>query len=213
MHHRDLHRPAGKGVREDRNKRTALVAVEHRVDDMAAIGPQHAAVVTHRFTGGALDQAVDGLRRGFAEEGVLAVLTHGSDHVIALVRFLDQPRDLLRRVLQVGIKGNNQIAGDVAKARHDRRVLAVVAVQQHRHDVAAFGFGRRRQHEGGVIAAAVVDQQDFIFTPKGGAGGIRAANELWQTLLLVIHRDDHRDLLHGRISKHINVLTAGAERR
>ena len=55
VHHRDLNRPAGKSVRQNRDKRTALMAVEHRVDDMAAIGAQHAAIVAHRFTGGALD--------------------------------------------------------------------------------------------------------------------------------------------------------------
>jgi hypothetical protein len=128
VHHRDLHRAPGEGIRQDRDKGAALMAVEHGVDDMAAVGAQHAAVVAHRFTGGALDQAVDHLRRAFAEDAVLTVLAHGAHHVVAFIRLRHQARDLFRRVLQVGIKGNNQIAGHMAEAGHDRRVLAVVTV-------------------------------------------------------------------------------------
>ena len=189
------------------------MAVEHRVDDMAAIGAQHAAIVAHRFTGGALDQAVDHLRGAFTEEGVLAVLAHGTDHVVALIGLLDQARDLFRRVLQVGIKGNDQVTGNVAEARHNRRVLTIVAVQQDRHHVAAFGLGGFGEHSRRVIAAAVVDQQNFILPSERRAGGVGAADKLRQALLFVIHRNNDRDLFHGRIAKHINVLTAGAVRK
>ena len=133
------------------------MAVEHGVDDMAAIGTQHAAVVAHGFTGGSLNQAVNHLRGRFTEDAVLTVLAHGTDHVIAFIGFCHQPRDLFRRVLQVGIEGDDQIAGDMAETGHNRRVLAVVAVQQHRHHVAAFGFGGLGQHARGIVAAAVVD--------------------------------------------------------
>ncbi|VEC84176.1 Uncharacterised protein [Raoultella ornithinolytica] len=108
VHHRDFDRPAREGICQNRDKRTAFMAIEHRVDNVAAIGAQHAAVVPHRFTGGALNQAVDHLRRAFTEEGVLAVLPNGTDHVVTFVRLRHQARDLFRWVLQVGIKGNNQ---------------------------------------------------------------------------------------------------------
>ena len=36
------------------------MAMKHGVDNMAAVGAQHAAIIAHRFTGGALDKAVDG---------------------------------------------------------------------------------------------------------------------------------------------------------
>lgn len=104
------------------------MAVEHGVDDMAAVSAQHAAVVAHRFAGGALDQAVDHLRRGFTEDAVLTVLADSAHHVVTFISLRHQPRDLLRRVLQVGVEGNNQIAGYMAEAGHDRRVLAVVTV-------------------------------------------------------------------------------------
>ena len=83
------------------------MAVEHGVDDMAAVSAQHAAVVAHRFAGGALDQAVDHLRRGFAEDAVLTVLADGAHHVVAFIRLLYQPRDLFRRVLQIGVERND----------------------------------------------------------------------------------------------------------
>lgn len=137
VQHRDLRRFTGKGVRQNRNEGAALVAVKHGVDDVAAIGAQHAAVVAHRFTGGALDQTVDGARRQLTEQAVLAVLPHGADHVVAFVGFGDQTRDLLRRVLQISIQGNHQIARHVAEPGHNRRVLAVVTVEQYGNNVAS----------------------------------------------------------------------------
>ena len=107
MHHRDLDRATGEGIRQDRDKGAALVAVEHRVDNMAAVSAQHAAVVAHRFAGGALDQAVDHLRRGFTEDAVLTVLADSAHHVVTFISLRHQPRDLLRRVLQVGVKRND----------------------------------------------------------------------------------------------------------
>ena len=213
VHHRDLHRATGKSIRQNRDKGTALMAVKHRVDNMAAIGAQHAAVIAHRFTGGALNQTIDHPGGAFTEPGILAILTHGTDNVVAFVGLLHQARDLFRRVLQVSIEGDDQVAGDVAKTRHNCRVLAVVAVQQYRNYMAAFGFSGFSQHSRRVIAAAIVDQQNFILPTERRAGGIGTADKLRQALLLVIDRNNDRDLFHGRIAKHINVLTAGAVRK
>ena len=50
---------AGKAVGQDRDKGAALSAGQHGVDDAAAIGTQHAAVVAHGNPGGALHSEVD----------------------------------------------------------------------------------------------------------------------------------------------------------
>lgn len=92
----------------------------------------------------------------------MTVGAHGAHHVIALFRHADQTRDLLRRVLQIGVQRNHQIAGHLVETGHDRRVLAIVAVQQNGDDVAVRLFRRRGQHVRGVVAAAIVDEDDFI---------------------------------------------------
>lgn len=84
---------------QNRDKGTALMAVQHCFHNMAAVGAQHTAVVAHRFTGGALNQAVDHLRRRFAKHAVLTVLAHGADHVVTFIGFFHQAGDLFRRVL------------------------------------------------------------------------------------------------------------------
>ncbi|MNC53592.1 hypothetical protein D3C75_1030170 [compost metagenome] len=139
--HRDLNRFTGEGIGENGNKGAAFVAMQHGVDNVAAISTQHAAIITHRFTGGTLNQAVNHTRCALAKPGILAVLAHGTDHVIPFIGFGDQARDLFRRVLQIRIKGDNQIPGDMAKTGHNGVVLAVISVEQNRDDMAAGCFG------------------------------------------------------------------------
>ena len=67
------------------------MAVQHGVDNMAAIGAQHAAVIAHRFAGGALDQAVDGAGSQLAEQAILTILPYRTHHVVPFVGFGDQP--------------------------------------------------------------------------------------------------------------------------
>ena len=59
MQDRDFRCLTGERISEDWNKRAALVAMQHGVDNMTAVGAQHAAVIAHRFTGRTLDKTVD----------------------------------------------------------------------------------------------------------------------------------------------------------
>ena len=188
------------------------MAMQHGVDNMAAVGAQHAAVIAHRFTGRALDQTVDGARGQLTEQAVLTVLTDRADHVIAFVGFGHQARDLFRRVLQVRVQGDDQIARDVAKPRHNRRVLAVVTVEQHGYDVAAFNLRGFGQHQRGIIATAIIHQQNFVGLAHRVTGGRCTADQFGQALLLVINRDYHGYFLYRRCTEHINVLQADGVR-
>ena len=91
-------------------------------------------------------------------------------------------------------------------------MLAIVAVKQHRDDMAAFGLRSLGQHQGGVIAAAVIHQQDFVGFAQRLAGGGGAADQFGQALLLVINGDHHRNFLYRRRTEHINVLQADGAR-
>ena len=70
-------------------------------------------------------------RRRAAEEGVLAFLADGSDHVVPLLHLRHQFRDLLGRVLQVGVQGDDDFAAALLEGRQDRHVLAEIAVELH----------------------------------------------------------------------------------
>ena len=190
VQHRDFSRSAGKGIGENRNERTALVAVQHGIDNVATVGAQHAAVITHCFTGRALDKAVNGARRQLAEQAVLAVLANCAYHVIAFIGFRYQARDLFRRVLQVGIQSDNQVARYVAKASHNGGVLTVVTVKQYGYDVASFNLCGVSEHLGRIVAAAIIYQQNFVRLAHSVTGCRGAADQFRQALLLVVNRDN-----------------------
>ena len=101
-----------------------------RVDDVAAVGAQHAALVGHLDAGDALAQAVHRPRRDAPPPRVLARAAHAADVVVARVHRGEQLADLLRRILQVGVERDDALAAAVLEAGDDRHVLAVVGVEQ-----------------------------------------------------------------------------------
>ena len=105
--HWNFNGAAGEDIRQNRDKGAAFMAVQHRIDNMTAIGAQHTTVVTHCFAGGALNKSVDHLRSGFTKPAVLAVLAYSSYYVVTFIGFCHQAGDLLWRILEIGIEGNN----------------------------------------------------------------------------------------------------------
>ena len=82
------------------------------------------------------------------------------------------------------------------EAGHDRGVLAVVAVEDHRHHVAAFEGGGVFQQLRRIVAAAVIHQDDFVFVSQLLAGGHGAAQQLRQAFLFVVDRDNDRHAMN-----------------
>ncbi len=194
--HQNLGGVPGKAVGQNRNKGAALTAGEHGVDDGAAVGAQHAAVVGHCHAGGALHRQVDQARRPATEGRVLAVVTHGRHDVEAQGGLFHQARDLFRRVLQVGVEGDDHLAAALLEAGHDRCMLAVVTVEDHRYHVAAVFSGGVFKQLGRVVAATVIHQDDFVFVSQLLAGCRRATQQFRQALLFVVDRDNDRHAMN-----------------
>ena len=160
--HHDFGGVLGEGVGQRRNEGVDLLAGVDGVDDVAAVGAQHAALVGHLDAGDAFAQPVHGARGDVAPPAVAALLADAADVVVALVHLGEQLADFLRRVLQVGIQGDDALAAAVFEAGHDRHVLAEVAVEQHHAgDVRAL-LELLAQDRGGAVAAAVVDEDDLV---------------------------------------------------
>ena len=79
--------------------------------------------------GDARAKGIDEFRSVTAEEGVLPVLAVTTDDVVAGGIGREQFRDFLRRVLQVGIERHHDLAAYALERRHDRHVLAEIAVE------------------------------------------------------------------------------------
>ncbi len=65
-------------------------------------------------------------------------------------------------------------------------MLAVVAIEQHRHDRAVRLAGGLRQEFGAAVATAVVDQDDLHLAIQQAAGGAGAAQEFRQAGFFVV---------------------------
>ncbi|MNM98076.1 hypothetical protein D3C81_1105970 [compost metagenome] len=203
--HDDFGGVAGEAVGQNRDEGAAFTAGEHCVDDRPAVSAEHAAVVAHGDAGGALHGEVDQLRWIAAQGRVLAVAAHGADHVVTLFRFGNQPRDFFRRVLQVGVEGDHHIAFALFETGHDCCVLAVVTVEDDRHERAVFTGRGFFQKVGGLVTAAVVDEDNFKVVTQHLAGGFSTAQQFRQAVLFVVDRDDDRHTadrigFHGRLS-------------
>src|SRR5699024_12633285 len=96
---------AGEDIRQNRDKGAAFMAVQHRIDNMTAIGAQHTTVVTHRFASGALNKPVNHLRSGFTKPAVLAVLAYSPNHVVTFIVFCYQAWALYVRLVQFVLEG------------------------------------------------------------------------------------------------------------
>ena len=78
------------------------------------------------------------LRGGAPKPAVAPAPADGPDVVVAFVHFRQQACDLLGRVLQIRVEGDDARAAGVRQPRHDGHVLAEVAVEQdHPRDVGA----------------------------------------------------------------------------
>ena len=85
--------------------------VEDRVDDVAGISAEHTAVVGHGFAvAESADHEVDHFGCLTAEKGVFAFFPDRADDIVSLPEFFNEFRDLLRRILEIRVKGDDVFA-------------------------------------------------------------------------------------------------------
>ena len=136
-----------------------------------------------------------------APPAVLALRADAADVVVAFVHLGQQLADIFRRVLQVGVQGDDALAAAVLEAGHDRHVLAEVAVEQHHaRDVRAF-LELLAQDRGGAVAAAVVDEHDLVRDAEFVERGIEPVEQGLQALFFVVDGDDDGEfgMVHGGV--------------
>ena len=188
--HHHLGGVLGEGVGQRRDEGVDLLAGVDGGYDVAAVGAQHAALVGHLDVGDALAQVVHGARCDVAPPAVVALFADAADVIVALVHFGEHLADFFRRVLQVGVQGDDALALAMLEAGHDRHVLAEVAVEQHdASDVRAL-LELLAQDGGGTVAAAVVDEDDLVRNAELVERGIEPVEQGLQALFLVVYRDD-----------------------
>ncbi len=203
-------RDARAGLVGERGEEAVHLAVQPRLaDDLRAVRLQRAAVVVQPHARDAPDQPVRDARRQSPRETVLPLLAPAGDDVVALVDLLEQGGDVGRVVLQVAVHRDDDRAARVVEAGGHRGRLSVVPAELDEPEPRVVGR-ERAQARVGVVTASVVDDHDL---PRPAERVQRLAErgvERFDVPLLVVHRDDDRDL--GRLRERLKRLLGGPVR-
>src|SRR3990170_3232703 len=145
----------------------------------------------------------DALRCLAAEPGILPLPAVAADDVVAVFDRRQQLRDFLRRILQVGVERHDHLAARALERRHDRHVLAEVAVEvddAHLFRPLLVIFPEQHQR---VVAAAVVGEKNLEWLSDLVEHRGQAQEQRRQVFLFVVYRnhDAQIRLGHEPISK------------
>jgi hypothetical protein len=165
------------------------------VRDLPADQPAHQPVV-HPGRG-ALDPGVGG-----------PVRAHAVHHVdVGAAGLLEQIRDHLGRVLQVGVEADQVVTEGALEAGREGRLVPAVA-QQPDHPQLGPGGGLRRQQLGRPVPAAVVDRDEFVAHVERVQHRSDTVEEDGQHGFLVVHRDDDGQQWVDRIRHGADLLSS-----
>ena len=85
----------------------------------------------------------------------------GKNNLVALLPFVDQLRDQLRGILQIGIDDNDGVAGGVIDARSSGHLMTKIPAEEDVLDVGVLS-GQLGDDAAGFVGAAVVDEDKLI---------------------------------------------------
>ena len=130
------------------------------VDDLAIHQPEIPRAGRHLETVSGVDQRVEeACSEAFEEPFVKPVLSDGVDHLGAIAPLLQQGRNQLWRVLQVGVHRDDDLAMGRLEPCGERGLFAKIARQLDRAHAGHAGPLGQRERRG--VGAAVVDDDDF----------------------------------------------------
>ena len=185
----------GGPAREHERLRELLAAdrAEHRLDRLAAVRVEGAAEVRDVDPGEAAEHPVDEPRGQRAPPGVVARGPPAARDVVAGLDRLDEPRHVLRRVLEVAVHRHDDRAADAGQARVHRGVLAGVPLQAHRPH-ARVGLVQPLERREGPVGRPVVDVEHLVGAAEGLEGARQPGVQLVERRLLLEERHDDGEL-------------------
>jgi hypothetical protein len=116
--------------------------------------------------------------------------------LVPLLPRLDDPPQVLRVVLEIGIHQDDRVARGVVDPCRQRGVLAEVPRQAERDDPRVLGAQLREPFEG-EVRAAVVDEDELEVERQRVAEGRQLPVQGLEDRLFVEDRDDDRDFFPG----------------
>ena len=136
---------------------------------------------------------------------IVTLLAPPTDHVVAIVDRRQQPRNFLRRILQVRIERDDHLAARLAKAREDRRMLSEVAREFDHSHPALFVRRYLAQDSQRFVARSVVNENHFPRTVQCAEHGLQARPQVGEVRGFVEHCNHDRDQA-GRRRRYADVV-------
>ena len=112
--------------------------------------------------------------------------------------FAFQFRNFFRRVLQIGIHGNDNAASCRFKTELKSGAFAVVASHPNAHYPSRIRLRQLRYYLPRIVPAPVVHEDDLIRAPLQHT--VNPSFQLWQAFLLVVKRYDDGQVNHSKFS-------------
>ena len=190
---------AGAASREiDRYEPMHLAVEADFLQDHGAVRLQSAPVVVELDSGQTADQPVGDAARQLPHHGrVAAPPAPAADDVEATTERLDEPGDVGRVVLSVGVQRKDDVSPrEIEPGGHGRGLSEIPAqLDDARADRAAFGGGEDfLQYGERAVFRAVVHVNDLRGSPEGSEHAANLGIEEVEVVFLVEHRDDDGDL-------------------
>ena len=114
-----------------------------------------------------------------------------ADDIVALIQLLNNERNVLRIILQVGIHRNNDLSSRMLESGGQRRGLAEVAGKEKRLNSGISG-SQFLDGVGASIQTAVIDEDNLGAESQGIQHRFEPLVEGIEVLLFVKNRDDDR---------------------
>ena len=163
------------------------------IDHPARHQPEIAGVGGNGNVDQPVEQAIEAGGTGALKQAFTAPLDAlAIDHVMALRQREQHLREQFRRVLQIGINHQHQLAPADGKPGGKRQLVPMVA-RQINPDDGARARAMLADQAPGAVARTIIDQHDLVIAGKlRFANRRQPGNQRVDDLLLVIARHDHR---------------------
>jgi hypothetical protein len=114
-------------------------------------------------------------------------------HIVALLNFLQEPGDLLGRILQVPVEGDDDLPLRPFKTRKDRHMLAVIAVETNDFD-RRMELIQPLQELCRVIGTAIIDEEHLVALTHPMEGAHQPVSQRFERRCLIQDRHDDGEI-------------------
>src|ERR1700734_4030806 len=160
------------------------------LDDLAPVGLESGAKVVDIDSAESGHQPVGAARGNAAKDKVVAALgTPAADNVVAFFELGEEVGDLVGRVLEISVHGENTVALSVIKTSGKSRGLAEVAAKLDDENTRIYGCNLFKQTVG-AVAGAVVNEDQFEGLSYVLHDGLEAVVQSGDVLFFVVEWND-----------------------